>query len=485
MKANIPLCGTLIAMLAACTNVGPDYTLPAQAKINAASARQSFLGTTQSNTVSGDAPNDWWKQYNDEQLNHLVEEALAANTDLRISAANLARSEAVLMEVKSAADVKASASASAVRARQSGEAFLLPTPIPVENLADTGVNVSYQVDLVGGLKRAAEAATADAEASRAALDLARISIVADVVLAYTETCAAVQELDIARHSLDLQKKNQDAVARLVAGGRRTVVDLPRANKLVDQTRSSIPIYTARQRIALYQLAVLTGHTPGEYPREIASCERLPRLTSPIPVGNGATLLRRRPDVRQAERALAGATARIGIATAALYPNITIGLSGGATGILEHMGQKQTQRWSIGPLISWSLPGNLEKARLHQADASTDAALAHFDAVVLKALQEVESTLTILARDLDRNAALHQARDEANEADREIQALYRAGRLTYLDDLDAQRNLSAAEADLATSDVQVATDQIKLFLALGGGWEEGASKSQPKLTDNNR
>lgn len=485
MKASIPLWGALIAMLSACTNVGPDYTLPAQAKINAASARQPFLGIAQSNTIPGDVPNDWWKQYNDEQLNHLIEEALAANTDLRIAAANLARSEAVAMEVESAADVKASASASAVRARQSGEAFLLPTPIPVENLADAGVNVSYQVDLVGGLKRAAEAATADAEASRAARDLARISIVADVVLAYTETCAAGHELEIARRSLDLQQKNQDAVARLVAGGRRTVVDLPRANKLVDQTRSSIPIYTARQRIALYQLAVLTGHTPGEYPREIAGCEQLPQLASAIPVGDGATLLRRRPDVRQAERALAGATARIGIATAALYPNITLGLSGGATGILEHMGQKQTQRWSIGPLISWSLPGNLEKARLLQADASTDAALAHFDAVVLKALQEVENTLTILARDLDRNAALHQARDEANEAGREIQALYRAGRLTYLDDLDAQRNLSAAEADLATSDVQVATDQIKLFLALGGGWEEGASKNQPKLTDNSR
>ncbi len=486
MKAGIPLVGVLILMLAACTNVGPDYTVPAQAKINAVSAQKPFMGAIQSNLVRGDIPKDWWKQYNDEQLNHLVEEALAANTDLRIAAANLARSEAVVMEVKGAADVKANVSASAVRARQSGEAFLLPTPIPVENLGDAGVNVSYQVDIVGGLKRAAEAATADAEASRAALDLARISIVADVALAYTETCAAGQELEIARRSLDLQQQNQDAVVRLIVEGRRTVVDLPRANKLVEQTRSSIPIYIARQRVALYQLAVLTGHAPGEYPREIASCKQLPKLTSPIPVGDGATLLRRRPDVRQAERTLAGATARIGIATAALYPNIRLGLSGGATGILEHMGQKQTQRWSIGPLISWSLPGNPEKARLRQADANTDAALAHFDAVVLKALQEVENTLTVLARDLDRNAALHQARDDASEASREIQTLHRAGRLTYLDDIDAQRNLSAAEVDLATSDVQVAIDQVKLFLALGGGWEEeGSSTNQPNLTDNDR
>ncbi len=481
MKTGIASGCILALMLAACTSVGPDYKLPAQAKINAASAQKPFIGATQNTLVQeGEVPNNWWKQYNDAPLNHLVEEALAANTDLRIAAANLTRSEAVAMEARSATDVKANASASAARTRQSGEAFLLPTPIPVENLADAGINVSYQVDLVGGLKRAAEAATADAEASRAALDLARISIVADVALAYTETCAAGQELEIARHSLDLQQKNQDAVARLVVGGRRTAVDLPRANRLVDQARSNIPIYTARQRIALYQLAVLTGHTPGEYPRELANCKQLPTLTSPIPVGDGAMLLRRRPDVRQAERTLAGATARIGMATAALYPNITLGFSGGATGILEHMGQPQTQRWAIGPLISWSLPGNLEKARLRQAEAGNDAALAHFDSVVLKALQEVENTLTILARDLDRNTALRQARNEAGEVSREIQTLYLAGRLSYLDNIDAQRNLSAAEADLATSDVQVATDQIKLFLTLGGGWEEEvSSKSQPK------
>ena len=470
MSARISIACGLALLLVACSSVGPDYHLPAQSKINAASARQPFQGTAQNVLAQGEAPKEWWRLYNDAQSNQLIAEALAANTDLRVAAANLARSEAVATEVNSAKDVKAGINATAVRTRQSGEAFLLPNSLPVENLSDAGVSVSYQIDLVGGLKRAAEAATADVEASHAALDLARISIVADVAFAYTEACAAGYELEAARHSLDLQQQSQAAVARLVAGGRRMAVDLPRASNLVEQSRSTLPVYAARRRIALYQLAVLTGQPPGEYSRPLDTCKQLPKLVKPIPVGDGAALLRRRPDIRQAERSLAGATARIGIATAALYPNITLGFSGGATGIMEHMGEAPTQRWSIGPLISWSLPGNLEKSRLRQADANVDAALARFDAVVLKSLQEVESTLTILARDMDRNAALLKARNEAAEVGRQVQIFYRAGRLSFLDNLEAQRNLSVAESVLAASDGQVAADQIKLFLALGGGWD---------------
>ena len=470
MSNRISISCGLALLLGACSSVGPDYHLPAQSKINSASTQQPFQGAIPNVLTQGEIPNDWWKLYNDAQLNQLVEEALAANTDLRIAAASLARSEAVAMEVNSAKDVKAGASATVMRAQESGEAFLLPNKVPVENLADAGINISYQIDLVGGLKRAAEAATADVEASRAARDVARISIVAKVASAYTEACSAGHELEAALHSLDLQQQNQAAVSRLVAGGRRMAVDLPRASNLVEQTRSSIPSFTARRRIALYQLAVLTGHPPGDYPRQLDSCKQLPKLSNPIPVGDGAALLRRRPDIRQAERTLAAATARIGIATAALYPNVTLGLSGGASGIMEHMGEAPTQRWSLGPLISWSLPGNLEKSRLRQADANADAALARFDEVILKSLLEVESALTVLARDLDRNAALSKARDDAAETARQIATLFHAGRLPYLDDLDAQRSLSNAESALAASDGQVAADQVKLFLALGGGWK---------------
>lgn len=477
MKFRSPLNAGLALLLAGCASVGPDYHLPDQASSNAPGARQPFLAAGSKAVSAAEVPDDWWKLYEDPQLNPLVEEALAANTSLRVAAANLARSEAVAMEAEGARDVKAGARIAVERAQVSAESFLLEHSVPVVNLGDAGFRVGYQVDLAGGLKRAIEAADADTEASRAALDVARISIVADTVLAYMEACAAGEELEIAQRNLALQEEQQQLVARLITSGRAMAVDLPRARHQVEQLRATLPTYTARRRVALYRLAVLTGRPPAEYPRSLESCHQLPQLQQPIPVGDGAALLRRRPDVRQAERSLAGATARVGVATAALYPSITLGFSGGLTGILEHVGKAPTRRWSLGPLISWTLPGDEEKARIRQADAGAAAALARFDTVVLNALQEVEAALSRLSRDLDREEALRHARDQAAEARRQVQALYRAGRLGYRDDLEARRSLAVSEIAIAASRAQRASDQVKLFLALGGGWQSHARAAE--------
>jgi len=175
-------------------------------------------------------------------------------------------------------------------------------------------------------------------------------------------------------------------------------------------------------------------------------------------------------VRQAERTLAGATARIGVATAALYPNISLGVGAGSTGLLADLGTAPTNRWGLTSLISWTLPGEGERARIRQAEAGADGALARFDGVVLTALRETETSLDAYAHDLQRQAALKAARDQAQLAERQAQSLYRAGKSPYLVGLDAQRTLATAESALAASDSQVAADQVNLFLALGGGWE---------------
>lgn len=464
------LSASLVLLLTACAAVGPDYHLPETAKINAPAAQQAFQDTARIGITQADGPDDWWKLYDDSMLNGLIKEALVANTSLRVAVANLARSEAVAMEAEGAREVKAGAALAVERAQVSGESFLLEHSVPVFNLGNAGIRASYQVDLVGGIKRAIEAADADVEASKAALNVARISIVADTALAYMEACAAGEELDIAQRNLALQEQQHEAIARLIAGGRNMAVDLPRAKNHLEQLRATLPVYTARRRVALYRLAVLTGHPPGEYSRQLESCSRLPELRQAIPVGDGTALLRRRPDVHQAERTLAGATARVGVATAALYPTITLGFSGGLTGILEHLGRAPTRRWSLGPLISWTLPGDEEKARVRQAEAGAAASLARFDTVVLNALQEVETALTSLARDLEREEALRKAREEAAEAQRQVQSMYRSGRLGYLNYLDAQRSLIASEIAVAASRSQLAEDQIRLFLALGGGWQ---------------
>jgi NodT family efflux transporter outer membrane factor (OMF) lipoprotein len=474
-RLSTVLVALVLLALAGCATVGPNYAVPARAKINLPAAQGAFVGAGEAPVSQDPLPDDWWRLYDDPRLDGLIRQALAANTDLRVAAANLARARAVSAEARDAGEIELSTSASAARAQLSGESYLLTEPVPPMSLGDVGLNVSYQIDLVGRLRRAAEAANADAQASQAALDLAKVSVVADVARAYVDACSAGRELAVAETAAGLQDKALAASVRLAAAGRGSQLDITRGRGLTDQARAVLPGFEARRRAALYRLAVLTGQPPAAFPRELDDCASPPRLSRPIPVGDGAALLRRRPDVRQAERTLAGATARIGVATAALYPSVSLGLGAGSTGLLSDLGQPAANRWSAGSLITWTLPTGAERARIRQANAGADAALARFDGVVLNALRETETGLTVYAHDLDRNAQLRAARDEAATAADQAQKLRRAGRSPYLSGLEAERALIGAEAALAASDTQVADDQIALFLALGGGWAGDAGR----------
>ena len=466
---------TLTLELAACTTVGPDYHLPERAAINLAEGQDKFIGAMAAGVVSAPLPADWWQLYRDPTLNSLIEEAFGANADLRVAAANLARAHAIVAEAESANEPAGRVSADVTRQKVAGQAFLLHESIPPLSLGAGGLAAAYQIDFFGQLRRLTEAAEADAEASQAALDLVRVNVAADVTRAYVEACAAGHEQAVAQRALDEQTDNMAVMRKLADAGRGTLIDVTRAKSQVEQLRASLPVFDARRNRALYSLAALTGRPPAGFPKAAARCARLPQLGAPIPVGDGAALLRRRPDVRQAERGLAGATARIGVATAALYPQVSIGLTAGLTGLLADLGKPETQRWSIGPLISWTIPGGVEFARLAVTEAGAQVALARFDGVVLNALRDTESALTIYARELDRNASLRAARNQAAEAARQVKTLYRGGRAPYLSDLDARRTLTASDSALAASDAQVALDQVNLFLALGGGWESAAAK----------
>jgi outer membrane protein TolC len=199
---------------------------------------------------------------------------------------------------------------------------------------------------------------------------------------------------------------------------------------------------------------------------------VPQVASAIPVGDGAAMLARRPDVRQAERELAAATARIGVATASLYPSVTIG--GSISTAAANSGDLGDDfRFNVGPLISWNFPNiAASRARIRQAGATAEGALANFDKANLTALQETETALTQYARELDRRAALRRARDEGVKAVRLARLRSEAGADSLLTLLVVERNLAQLEAQLAQSDAQVTTNQIALFKALGGGWTQG-------------
>ncbi|NKJ51027.1 RND transporter, partial [Burkholderia sp. SG-MS1] len=216
--------------------------------------------------------------------------------------------------------------------------------------------------------------------------------------------------------------------------------------------------------------------PSDLPPAVLACERLPQIRQPIPVGDGAALLKRRPDVREAERQLAASTARIGVATGALYPTISLGASAGYTGVLEDIPTLPTARWAFGPLINWNFPTNGARGRVREAQASSDVALAKFDGVVLNALRETETNLATYASDYARAESLRAALKSATESADETHRLYRAGRESFISDLDATRTLTSVKSQVATAEGQVAIDQVNLFLALGGGWEMDAQSA---------
>src|SRR5690606_36830486 len=214
--------------------------------------------------------------------------------------------------------------------RTSGAAAGLPGPGPEGETYDAGLDISYQLDLFGGIRRGIEASRADLGAAQAAYDLARISVVAETARAYADACSAGRQLAVARESLRVQEQTVALTRRLEEGGRGTGLDTSRAAALLEQTRADVPTFEAEPKAALYRPAVPTGKPPAAFPADVAQCETPPAIAEALPVGDGAQLLARRPDVRAAERRLAAASARVGVATADLYPKVTLGGSVGST-----------------------------------------------------------------------------------------------------------------------------------------------------------
>lgn len=463
------LAGVIALALAGCAQVGPDYRIPENAAVNTPTASAPFVGATEAPYSSAALPDSWWHLYQDKNLDTYVQQAIAANNDLRVAQANLRRAEAVVQEASGAALPTIGATGSTSLGHASGAAAGYKVGLPSRFSYDGSASVSYQVDLFGRISRGIEAAKADASATQAAYESARITVVADTVRAYADICSAHYQAKAAEQQVALQQQSLDLTKRLSDAGRGTSFDTARATAQLETLRASLPTFAAQARVASYRLAALMGHTPTQAP--VVDCAEPPHLTQAIPVGDGAALLRRRPDIRQAERSLAAATARIGVATADLYPSVSLGLSAGSAGPATEFLSSSTYKWSLGPLISWSLPNTgVARARIAQAEATGDAGLARFDATVLGALRETESALTTYARELDRNAALRAARAQSAEAARQANLLYSHGRENMLTVLDAGRTLATADAALAASDSLLSTEQVNLFLALGGGWE---------------
>lgn len=461
------------ALLSACA-VGPK----APAADLPPAGTGAFVGASSPTVSTAQARDDWWRLYADPTLDGLIQQAFAENNQLEAAFANLRAVRASLSEARvgrfpttttSARYQTSQASSATVQGLPAGQ------DAPEIDTYDIGLDASYEIDLFGRVESTIRAARADVRAAEAAFATVQVSVAAETTRAYADTCSANAQIAVAERTLELQRDTLRLTESLLEGGAGTGLDVASARAAVAQTAATLPTLRAVRNEALFRLATLTGVTPSEASQAAAACVRPPQLTQPIPVGDGAQLLARRPDVRQAEAELAGAAARVNVATASLYPSVSLGGSIGSTALeSDGLGDDENFRFSFGPLISWSFPNVFAaRARIEAAGARSDAALATFDQTVLGALQETETALSNYANELDRRTALTEARDQAARAADLSRQRFDAGADSFLLVLDAQRTQAAAEAALAQSDALVSTYQIALFKALAGGWQPEA------------
>jgi NodT family efflux transporter outer membrane factor (OMF) lipoprotein len=416
--------------------------------------------------------------FNDGELESLIRRAAQSNLDLRMAQARLQQARAV--RGGSAADFWPSvdASGSYVREKESENqpffgALPLPANFPFEySVYQAGFDASWEIDLFGGKRRALEAATADWQGAIEARNDAMVSLLAEVARNYVELRGDQQRLEIAGRDLKLQKEALELTRARFQGGVATELDVTRAAALLAGMEAAIPPLETAQRAAMYGLAVLLGQQPGELVSELSPPVAVPRVPSEVPIGLPADLLRRRPDVRRAERQLAAETARIGVAKSDWFPKISLTGDAGIESVsLSKWFEPGSRFWSIGPSLQWrALDFGRVRAQVRAQTAVQEAALAAYQKAVLVSLQEAENAIVAYAQEQNRHRALADAVSENRRSLEMADSMYKNGRVNFLDVLDAQRSLYQSDDELALSDQTVSLDLIALYKALGGGWE---------------
>jgi NodT family efflux transporter outer membrane factor (OMF) lipoprotein len=469
----------LAALVAGCA-LGPRYAPSA----TPAAGNGAFVSAAPAAFSPAPPPPDWWRLYDDAVLDGLVQKALTQNQDLRAAAANLARARGALEQARAGRFPSTDLKAGGAYGRSTGDnlvATLEGTKATPGWAFDGELDVSYEVDLFGRVRRTIEAARADAQSVAAAEDLVRVTVAAETTRAYADACAYAQSLSVARRSADLAQQLYDLVVRQRDLGARSDLEVASAGAVMSQARAAIPGLEGQQRTALFELAVLTGDPPEVISNDAAACTKPPRLIQLLPSGDGASLLRRRPDVREAERTLAADTARIGVAETDLLPSVHLNGNVAQAGAnLSQLTSSQGFSWGVGPLITWSFPNILvAKAEVRQAKAQAAGDIARFQSAVLTALKEVEEALTAYNGELRRNAELRAAQGQSARAYQLAQAQLDNGAIGFPDLLQDERALLQSESDLAASDQLLVSDQVTVFKTLGGGWESAPPVTPPK------
>lgn len=451
------------AVLSACA-VGPNYHAPETR------AAETFDGAEPSTYTTAENVEQFWRTFGDPALDALVTEARAANYDLRIALTRVNEARALRREAAFDLAPSINAGGGYTRARTAGVATAPGTPRETE-FYDAGFDAFWELDFFGGVRRGLEASNAELGAIEAARRDVLVTVTAEVTRTYFELRGFQQQLDVARRNVGNQTATLDlAQARLDAGS-GTEFDTARAQAQLSGTLGSIGPLEAAVARAIHRLSVLVGREPGALRAQLAPAQDLPPLPGVVPVGDPAGMLRRRPDIRVAERQLAGATARVGVAVADLFPRVTFtGSAGYVAASSGGLGDAGSDAYVLAPGISWAIfdLGHVQ-ARIGAAKARNEGALLQYEKTVLQALEETENSLVTHARARDRLVHDEQAVKASNTAADLARVRYENGASDFLQVLDAERTLLETEDRLARSRTEAATSLIAVYKSLGGGW----------------
>jgi outer membrane protein, multidrug efflux system len=447
-----------LAALSACA-VGPDYRPPPAAPVAAQNLEPAQF-------TAAAPPDNWWQQFHDPVLANLEQRALTGDLDIAVAIARVQSARAAFTEANLDFAPHLPIQAGYSRAKEQEPGFTSER-LDIDSYT-AGFDASWEIDLFGHVRRSAQAAGAELGMQRASLADTQVSIAAEVARNYFELRGAQHQLRVAHDNLANQAEALRLTRIRYEAGRVTELDVDSALSRLKATEATLPLLDAAEKRADYRLAVLLGLKPGELDAELAPAPSV-ASTEALPVGDVSDLLRRRPDVRIAERNLAAATARVGVATADLFPRVTVtGFVGFLSGNSAQLGLASSRAWAISPVVTWpALDFGTAHARLRAAKAQSAGALADYQKAVLSALEDFENSCVNYSRQIARLGSVVEQADASRRAAQLAEIQYREGGINFLVLLDAQRTELQAEDAVAQAETAVNTGAVSVYKALGG------------------
>jgi len=487
MKLNQLASVMLLAMVAEGCAVGPNYQRPATSAPAQWSAAMAGGETNAAIELAA-----WWENFHDTELNSLINRAVQSNLDLQSARARVREARAqygiAVASFLPTVDAAGSYARQETSHRQPVLGSLpIPANVPFENdVYQAGFDASWELDVFGGTRRAAQSARASVAAAEFGRRATLVTLLGEVARNYIDVRGYQRQIAIASANIEAQTNALVLTRDRFAQGLSSDLDVEQASTLLATTTAEIPTLESSLQAAIHRLGVLLGQPPGALLAELSNAAPIPAVPPAVPVGLPSELLLRRPDVQRAERQLAAATANIGVAKADLFPKFFLtGTAGFESISASDWFTAGSRFWSAGPTVQWRIfdAGRI-RANIRVQNAQQEQALAAYEQSVLTAFEDVENGLVAYANEQIRHRSLGDAVASSRKSLELANKLYANGLTDFLHVLDAERSLYQAQDALVQSDRTVSANLVSLYKSLGGGWETAEQPSSLALGQNN-